>query len=90
MFVRCSPQPKGLQAGRAPGAALPANLLNRRPAAGSLGNLLRAQIGYADRAQKLLLVTNLGRVQLFHGRGSLPVLLFQRLQLGRSFCLESG
>jgi hypothetical protein len=35
----------------------------RKAAAGSLGDLLRAQIGCADRGQELLLATNLGRVQ---------------------------
>jgi hypothetical protein len=38
--------------------------------AGSLGDLLRAQIEYPDRAQELLLATGLGRVQPFRGRDS--------------------
>lgn len=58
-------------------------------ASGSLGDLLRAQIGYADRAQELLLATGLGRVQLLRGRGALPVFLDLRFQLGLPGCLAS-
>jgi hypothetical protein len=53
-----------------------------RAAAGFLGDLLRAQIGYADRAWDLLLATNLGRVQLLRGRDSLAAFLGLRFQLG--------
>jgi hypothetical protein len=61
----------------------------RRPRSGSLGDLLRAQIGYADRAQELLLATDLGRVQLLRGRDSLPVFLFERLEFGLPGCFPS-
>jgi hypothetical protein len=53
---------------------------------GSLADLLRAQIGYPDRAQELLLATGLGRVQLLRGRDSLPVLRDQCFQLGLPGC----
>src|SRR5215217_6606794 len=60
-----------------------------RAAAGSLADLLRAQIGYADRTQELLLATDLGRVQLLRGRDSLPVFLFERLEFGLPGCFPT-
>jgi hypothetical protein len=54
-------------------AAVSANAVS--PVAASLGDLLWAQIGYANRAQEFLLATNLGRMQLLLRRDSLLVLL---------------
>ena len=51
-------------------------------AAGSLGDLLRAQVGYPELAQKLLLATDAGLVLPLRGRDSLAVHNFQLLQPG--------
>ena len=48
----------------------------------ALGELLRAQIGYADRAQELLLAAHLGRVNPLRRRDSLSLLDGQLRQLG--------
>ena len=56
---------------------------------GSLGDLLRAQVGHADRAKELLLATDSGRVLSLHGRDSFPVLHLERFQLGLPGCFAS-
>jgi hypothetical protein len=59
------------------------------PIAGSLGDLFRAHIGYADRAQKLLLATDSGVVELLVGGDSLAVFLFQLRELGLPGCFPN-
>jgi hypothetical protein len=58
-------------------------------AAGFPGDLLRTQIGHADRAQELLLATDLGLMQRLRSRDSLPVGLDLRFQLGLPGCFAS-
>ena len=53
-----------------------------RSGSGSLADLLRAQIGYAELAQELLLAASLGLGPLLRGRDSLAVLLLHLLQPG--------
>ena len=56
---------------------------------GSLGDLLRAQVGHADRAKEFILATDAGRVLPLRGRDSFPVLHLERFQLGLSGCFAS-
>jgi hypothetical protein len=53
-----------------------------RSGSGSLADLLRAQVGYAELAQELFLATDAGLVLPLRGRDSLAVLLLHLLQPG--------
>lgn len=63
--------------------------LGQRARSSSLGDLLGAHVGHAEREQELLLATDTGLMLPLRGRDLLSVHLFQLFELGLPGCFAS-